>query len=168
MEVRPNIDKWIYMPGLPADHPVPVSDRFEKVDSVRMAWESEEITAAQIDASEWSTHEWLHFLRGISEDQTADDLAALDSKFELTNTGNSEIAFAWFMQSIAKDYQPAFPSMETFLNTVGRRKFLKPIYESLSKTKANKEWAIRVYTDSRPNYHSVSVVTIDEILEYES
>lgn len=167
MDTRPDVEAWIYQPGLPADHPVPVSNRFTKVDSVRTAWETNEITAAQIDASEWSTHEWLHFLRGISDDKTADDLTALDAKFDLTNTGNSEIAFAWFMQSIAKNYQPAFPSMEAFLNTVGRRKFLKPIYESLSKTEDNKVWAMRVYGDSRKNYHTVSVATIDEILEYE-
>jgi leukotriene-A4 hydrolase len=34
----------------------------------------------------------------------------------------------------------------------------------LAKTEDNKNWALEVYKNARPNYHAVSSGTIDEIL----
>ncbi len=168
METRPDIESWIYKPGLPADHPVPVSDRFDNVDAARLTWESGSVAADKLETEVWSTHEWLHFLRGISDEKSAEDMASLDAVFDFTNTGNSEIAAAWFQLAIENDYQVAFPALEDFLMTVGRRKFLKPLYEGLAKTDAHKTWALEVYGKARNNYHVVSVNTIDELLDYEA
>ena len=56
------------------------------------------------------------------------------------------------------------PELERFLTTVGRRKFLKPIYEALMKTPDGAAWAQRVYAAARPGYHAVSQGTIDGIV----
>ena len=89
----------------------------------------------------------------------------LDDAFNLSSSGNSEILAVWFERSIVSNYQPAFPYMRKFLIKVGRRKFLQPIYESLSKREDHKIWAKDVYRDARSNYHYVSFNTIDEILK---
>ncbi len=112
-------------------------------------------------------NEWLHFLRGLPADLGTVKMTELDKTFKFTNTGNSEIAAAWFLLAIKNNYQPAFPSMAEFLERVGRRKFLKPLYEELAKTDAHKKWALNVYRLARPNYHTVSTQTIDEILGVE-
>jgi len=57
--------------------------------------------------------------------------------------------------------------MEDFLVTVGRRKFLQPLYEELAKTEDGLALAKKIYKRARPNYHSVSSGTIDEILDWE-
>jgi hypothetical protein len=57
--------------------------------------------------------------------------------------------------------------MEEFLIRVGRRKFLEPIYEELAKSESGLEFAMAVYVKARPNYHSISYQTIDEILDWE-
>ncbi|MCA1751797.1 MAG: M1 family metallopeptidase [Flavobacteriales bacterium] len=162
---RPDVEAWIYKPGLPEGHPVPVSDVFDRVDSVRNMWLEDQTAAAVLPVEKWSTHEWLHFLRGIPEGIPAEQLAELDAAFDLTKSGNSEIAFAWFLQSIHSDYRPAFDAMEAFLIEVGRRKFLEPLYAALAEDEAHLKWAKRVYKEARPNYHSVTAVTIDEVLD---
>ena len=57
--------------------------------------------------------------------------------------------------------------MEEFLIRVGRRKFLEPIYEELAKSEEGLAFANRVYEKARPNYHSISYQTIDDILDWE-
>jgi hypothetical protein len=51
---------------------------------------------------------------------------------------------------------------------MGRRKFLKPIYEELAKTEKGMEFGRAIYEKARPTYHSVSTGTIDEILDWKS
>ncbi|MBC7759255.1 MAG: leukotriene A4 hydrolase C-terminal domain-containing protein, partial [Phormidesmis sp. FL-bin-119] len=48
---------------------------------------------------------------------------------------------------------------------VGRRKFLMPLYKEMVKTPEGKEWAKRIYSKARPNYHSVAYSSVDEILK---
>jgi aminopeptidase N len=166
LSARPDVESWIYKPGLPANHPVPVSTLFQKVDTVRMQWEGRQITAAEMQTSAWSTHEWLHLLRGLDDSLSIDKLTELDTAHGLTNTANSEIAAAWFNIAIRCDYKPAFPALEAFLMRVGRRKFVKPLFEALMADEANALWAKEVYVKARPRYHAVTVQTLDAILKY--
>ena len=91
-------------------------------------------------------------------------MADLDAAFRFSQTGNSEILNDWLLQVIDSNYQPAYPALERFLTTVGRRKFLQPLYTELAKTPEGTEMALRIYEKARPGYHSVSRGTIDEIL----
>lgn len=167
LDEKPDLDQWIYSPGLPDDHPVPSSTRFDAVDSARTAWTNSTLTAGQLPTSEWTTHEWLYFLRGIPENVGKEGLIDLDREFNLTESQNSEIAAVWFERAIENDYREAFPKLEAFLVKVGRRKFLQPLYTKLAATPEHKEWAQQVYAKARKNYHAVSVNTIDEILDWE-
>lgn len=167
MDERPNIEAWIYEPGLPANYPTTDSKLFNKVDSISDLYLAGKIKPTALPAEEWSTHEWFHFLRDLPEDIGTAKMTELDKAFKLTNTGNSEIAAAWFELAIKNDYQPAFPAMAEFLDRVGRRKFLQPLYEELAKTDAHKKWAKDVYAKARKNYHTVSTQTIDKILDYQ-
>ena len=72
-------------------------------------------------------------------------MAELDEAFHLTQSGNSEIAFQWLMMSIKNQYESAYPRLEEFLMTIGRRKFIKPLYEELAKTPEGKERALAIY-----------------------
>src|SRR5262249_10891439 len=84
--------------------------------------------------------------------------------FNLSHSGNSEIAFQWLLMAISNHYEAAFPRLEEFLTTVGRRKFLKPLYEELVKTKEGKERARAIYEKARPTYHPMAAATIDAVL----
>jgi hypothetical protein len=93
-------------------------------------------------------------------------MADLDQAFKLTQSGNSEILFAWLMRAIGSNYQPAYPALEHFLTSMGRRKFLRPLYGELAKTPEGREIAMRIYRTARPTYHAVSRESIDQLLKW--
>lgn len=155
------LEEWIYQGGLPDNLPVPVSTKFDLVDEALQSWTN----AGQFPkADQWSTHEWLHFIRKLPDDLDSASVSTLDAAYDFTHSGNSEIQAAWFEKAIAYEYQPAYPAMAEFLKHVGRRKFLSPLYKALSQTESGKEFALEVYKEARPNYHFVSANSIDAIL----
>jgi hypothetical protein len=160
-----NINEWIFAPGIPANCPKVKSVRFvNAVDLVDDFMISGAISLKEKTA-DWSTHEWLHFIKHLPRDINVDQLSDLDKVFNFSNSGNSEILALWFLQCIKTDYQPAFKNLEKFLIKIGRRKFLQPLYLELSKSKKHKIWAREVYEKARGNYHFVSFNTIDKILK---
>ncbi len=156
------LEKWIYGPGIPVNAPVIRSSAFDDVDKQLAAFLGEGPSALWVDG--WSTHEWLHFLRGLPESMTLAQMADLDARFDLTHSGNSEILHAWLMQAIAHGYEPAYPAVEEFLTRQGRRKFLRPLYTEMARTPEGKQRALAIYDRARGFYHPLASSTIDEVL----
>jgi hypothetical protein len=157
------VDAWVYAPGIPEGFTVQPSSRFAAVDIALADWKTG-APASSMTTKEWSTLEWLRFLRGLPEEITVAQMAELDAAFAFTRSGNSEILAQWLVTAIHSDYQAAYPALEAFLVRVGRRKFLEPLYEELIKSQDGKARAQAIYRKARGNYHSVSVRTIDELL----
>lgn len=163
-----DVNEWIYKSGLPSNAPQPKSDAFGKVETQVNAWLKNDITASRIQSKDWTTQEWLHFLTKLPETIGADRLAELDKTFNLTNTGNSEIAFQWLLMSIKNKYTAADAKLEEFLTTIGRRKFVRPLYDELAKTPEGKKRADQIYAKARSGYHPITQATVDGILKYKS
>jgi leukotriene-A4 hydrolase len=160
---RAQVDTWILSPGLPADAVLPVTDLFQPVDAAREAWLAGKLEAKKIGAG-WVAQQWLYFLDGMPPTLAAAQLADLDKAFGLSKSPNAEIGNAWFNLVIANNYQPAFPRLEEYLKTIGRRKLIEPLYESLMKTSAGTEVAKRVFAKARPGYHPETVKAIEAIV----
>ncbi|NNE26328.1 MAG: M1 family metallopeptidase [Saprospiraceae bacterium] len=156
-----NIDAWIFGPGIPDDVVQFESDKFEIVDKAVKAF----IESRQLKQYDWSTHEWLHFIRHLPTTLNLAQMAALDSYYDFTNSGNSEIAAAWYELSINTGYfEENIDQIRSFLVKVGRRKFLTPLYRAF-KEAGQLELARDIYKEAKPNYHSVSTQTMDALLE---
>jgi aminopeptidase N len=158
------LDEWVNKPGLPDNAPVPRSAALDAVATQAKAFATG-ASAASLTSQAWSTQEWLHFLEVLPDSLTRTQLDDLDRTFGLTARGNSEILFSWQRIAIAHRYEPAFPSLERFLTTQGRRKFLRPLYEDLMKTDWGAPMARRLYQKARPLYHTVSTTTLDAIVK---
>lgn len=158
------IDKWIFEPGIPANCPKFTSARFDAVDQT-LADFAQGTPAKNLQTKDWSTHEWLHFIRLLPADISLEKMKELDEAFHFTTSGNSEILFAWFMHAVPHRYEAAYPAMEEFLVHVGRRKFLTPLYKELSKTPEGRRMGEAIYQKARPNYHFVAVQTMDELFK---
>ena len=133
----------------------------------------------------WTTHHFLHFMRNLDSLSFA-NMRFMDSIFHFSMTMNSEIAFDWSMLSIKSAYRPAYSFIQAFLNRVGRRKFVLPIYESLiyeGKRRAE-HWmkvnnqstflahnipelklAFDAYETARSGYHSVTQNSVDGLFQ---
>jgi len=165
---RVPVDEWINKPGLPANAPKPTSPAFSRVETAAQRWLQNEIPASNLAAAKWTTQEWLHFLKSLPQTLELKKMEELDQAFHLTRSGNSEIAFQWLMMSIRNRYEPANPRLDEFLTSIGRRKFIKPLYEELAKTPEGKERALAIYRRARPSYHPIAVTSIDEVLKWNS
>jgi leukotriene A-4 hydrolase/aminopeptidase len=159
------LDEWIFKPGLPTSAPSPKSDAFAKVERQADAWIKGEVTAAKLNTRGWTTQEWLHFLRHLPLQLERARMEELDRTFRLTESGNSEIAHQWLLMAIRNRYEAAYPRLEEYLISIGRRKLIKPLYEELVKTPEGKERAAAIYRKARPGYHPIAVATIDEIVK---
>lgn len=162
---RADADEWIESAGLPKNAPEPKSDAFEKVENQANDYLSGKITAKDIKTKSWTTQEWLHFLKTLPEMLGTEKMSELGKAFNLTSVGNSEIAFQWLMMSIKSRYKPADARLEEFLTTIGRRKFVKPLFEELAKTPEGKKRAIEIYAKARPGYHPITQSSVDEVLK---
>jgi leukotriene A-4 hydrolase/aminopeptidase len=158
-----NIDEWIYQPGLPANCPVIKTDRFTTVEEQNKAFLAG--TAANaLQTKEWTSHEWLHFIRALPDSLTTAQMKDLDQTFAFTPSGNCEIQAAWYTLAIKQGYgREILPAIRKFLVEVGRRKFLTPLYTAMMENGMADD-AKSIYSEARPNYHSVSFNTIDKIV----
>ncbi|MFO0811554.1 MAG: leukotriene A4 hydrolase C-terminal domain-containing protein [Gemmataceae bacterium] len=111
-----------------------------------------------------ASQEWQHFLEELPAKLTSERMKELDAAFGLTRRTNAEVAFPWLQLAVRHGYEAAYPRVEEFLTTQGRRKFLKPLYEELAKTPAGVARARAIYAKAKPTYHPIAVATVDAIL----
>ncbi|MCB0521272.1 MAG: M1 family metallopeptidase [Lewinellaceae bacterium] len=154
-----NVDEWVYQPDLPADFPIPHSDRFAKVEAA-----AKKVADTLPDTTGWTSHEWVHFIRQLPENVDVATLKKLDEKYNLTQSGNSEILFAWYETAIRRGYSgQILPSIENFLVNVGRRRFLMPIYRAFKET-GQLETARKIFEKAKSGYHAVSYGSVEQLL----
>ncbi len=158
------IDEWIDGEGIPATLTAPKAEAFEKVDAARADWLQSTAQASSMANAGWTVQEWLRFINGLPADVPAGRLQELDLAFDLTNSANAEIAFAWYMKAIPAGYAPALPAAGNFLTRVGRGKFLYPLYRAM-KENGNLAGAERIFEKARPLYHPIAQRRVADILQ---
>ena len=162
------IEAWVYGAGVPKNAPRADQDRFKQVNAVRTSFL--ETNAIDTKATQsWTTHEYLHFLRLMPKPLAVSKMQKLDDLFHFTQTGNAEIADLWFIMSVAANYMPtpyttSNEAMRSFLSSVGRRKFIVPLYKELMahpySVPVAKEW----YKAFRANYHPLAQESLDALI----
>jgi leukotriene-A4 hydrolase len=162
-QVDLNLDEWIDGRGLPANVIVPTAALFNEVDGQLARW-TQGTAANELVTTGWGTFQWMHFLRHLPAGETPVRMDELDAAFGFTASGNSEVLAAWLEQCVKNNYGKAWPKLDEFLTTVGRRKFLAPLYQAMIATEEGRERAMAIYGHARANYHSVSVRTLDDML----
>jgi aminopeptidase N len=158
------LDQWIEQPGLPATAIRPQSDALIQVDAARAAFLAGARAPADLPHAAWSTQEWLYFLGNLPESMPRAQLDALDAAFDLTHATNNEIAFNWLSIAIRNGYEPAWPRLEQYLESIGRRKLIVPLYSAMMKTQDGAQRARAVYARARPGYHPITAASLDAIV----
>ncbi|MYN40480.1 aminopeptidase [Duganella sp. FT109W] len=155
------LDEWLYGPGIPASAKRAASPRLADLDTQRAAWLKGEFPTADLPAKNWIALEWMHFLNDIDGKATAAQMQELDQTFGLGKTGNNEIAYRFFLASVHAGYNVREP-LSKFLMSVGRQKFVVPLYTALMKNPNEKDWAKGLYAKARSHYHPVTQASVDK------
>ena len=165
-----NYKEWIYQPGIPESCINLKSDGFENVKDMAITFANGE-TDENWDKlpfnkrSNYSVQEWLTFIRHLPSDINVEKMTMLDNQLAFSEWTNAEIQFEWFMKSVSSNYANAYPYLESFLEKIGRRKFILPLYEALYKNVNTRGKALEWFKDYNKNYHAVSSNSIAEALE---
>jgi aminopeptidase N len=165
------LEQWVYEPGLPENavhvHSAALTKIDERAKAFAQAKSNDSLKAA--DTAAWTSYERVRFLNDLPRKLSTGKLAELDRELSLSTQGNSEVQFAWLKLAIANRYDPAVPSLEKFLTSMGRRKFVAPLFTALvAQDQWGKPIAQRIYSQARPGYHSVTRGTVDRIVNYRS
>ncbi len=158
-----NYEEWIFNIDLPKNCPEINSTELKRVAKMANDYNLNH-TMKVLDTAGFTTHHWLYLLRNLNADSIKNNMAALDSAFNLTASNNAEIQCDWYVLCIKNNYQTAYPAIENYLSNVGRRKFLKPVYENLSKTPEGLKFGQQIFEKVKDSYHAVSRNTIAAIL----
>ncbi|TDK31607.1 M1 family metallopeptidase [Luteimonas terrae] len=158
------MQEWIYAPGIPSYAPQVMSRNFGIVDSARLAWlGSAQLPPRQITEN-WSTQEWLHFLDGLPQTLTVEQLAQLDEAYSFTGTDNGEIAMRWYPLAVRSGYTQANEALAAFTARVGRRKLIMPIYTALVQTEPGLALAKQIFEQARPGYHPITTGSVEKLI----
>ncbi len=156
---------WLDEPGIPAFATKARSRNFSIVDTARISWEgSKKLPSPQI-TSEWGTQEWVHFIDGMGKTLPVEQLAALDRAYHFTGTANGEIAMRWYPLAIRSGYAEANEAAGAFIERVGRRKLILPIYAELVKTPEGLAFAKAAFEKAKPGYHPITTASVQDMLD---
>ncbi len=156
------VEEWVYGPGIPANVPAAKSERIERArkQAEEFIWGTK---PAELETKGWTTPEWLLFLRALPK-LTAPQLAELDKQFAFSTKANAEVRFEFLMKAIESNYRPAFREVERFLVSIGRRKFVDPLFEQLVKTPEGRAFAKQIYEKAKPGYHPLTQQGVEKVL----
>jgi leukotriene A-4 hydrolase/aminopeptidase len=146
---------WLNAPGLPPDAPRFVSRRLDELSALASSWSSGARPNAAL-AARLSPDELLVYLQRLPRALSADDCARLEAVFGLNTRGNHEILTQWLTIAAASGYAPAFPRIRSLLSTVGRMKYVRPLYQALGRTPAGRALAREVLASAGPAYHALT------------
>jgi aminopeptidase N len=156
------LDRWVYKPGIPPNMVRPPLDTFAEQDKASTAFASG--SAAPQAWTSWTTDERLRFLNRLPRKLPKGRPDALQAAYGLNGTRNSEIRFAWLSLAVSNRYDPASPSLEQFLTSQGRGKFVSPLFKALA---SDKQWGLpiakRIYPKARPLYHPLVTRGLDKL-----
>jgi aminopeptidase N len=177
-----NAEEWIYKEGIPKncyairsprmDRVQWLAKRFTKGEDIfnEVKWikvkgkKKRKKQIIKLDRNKYITQEWQAFIRQLPEDIDPTLMQKLDTELNFRDWGNSEIMCEWYVLGIKAGYTDLRPSIEKFLNKVGRRKYLMPIYTALTKDPENLKWAQQVFERAKGHYHYVSKSSVENLL----
>lgn len=181
-----NFQEWIYNSGLPNNCAKINASRITEIEKkaadfnsgkdpfgakVKYKWIKKNGKSKRIKMlidvkyNDYIIQEWQLFIRALSTQTPIARLKNLDKQFNFSSSGNSEILCDWFVLAAQSEY--AFeiqPKITAFLTKIGRRKYVLPIYEALSKSPKGLELARQIFNITKNNYHSVTRNSVSKLL----
>jgi len=127
----------------------------------------------ELSAGNWHTTKILIFFDILGEKITAEgkklsesSLDWLDKQHNFSNR-NAEISCKWFQLCITQGYTKVDGKIEGFLTTIGRMKFVKPLFRALIGAGRN-DFAKTIYEKNKASKHSLETKLVGELLGIKS
>lgn len=156
-------DAWLNEPGLPADAPRFVSARLEELGALAAGWKDGRRPPAGA-AKEWDAADLLVYLQRLPRSLSRAECAELDAALALNGRGNYEVLTQWLVLAAGAGHAPALPRARDLLSTVGRMKYVRPLYQALGRTPEGRALAREVFAACAPRYHALTRRTAESVM----
>ena len=160
---RPQIEAWMYQPGLPDDAPTPSSTTLDRAAGLAAAWAAGEADIGDVPVEDWSPQALIHFINNLPAELPDERLQVLDEALGLSDTTNAEIGRTWFIQVATRRYTPAYEKLERHLNRYGRTRLILPVYGALADNGQDRAMAEAMFAAARGAYHPLTVTAIERV-----
>jgi hypothetical protein len=124
-----------------------------------------ELSSADLPYENWSPQATVYFLKSLPPELSTEQLQELDASLQLSQSGNAEIAKAWFIQVAQRRYQAAYPEMKLHLERSCRTWLIKPVYQALVENGEDAALAEAVFLEAQDNYHPLTAAAIQRLFE---
>lgn len=158
------LEEWMYGPGIPSHAPRAHSARLAKLNATVDGWLKGDIKTAQLPVKDWNATEWMKFMNDIDNKADAAKLKELDQAFGLATTKNNEVAFRFYRASIHAGYDAIREPLRQFLMSVGRQKFVVPLYTALVADPKQRDFAVSVFAKARERYHPETQASVAKVM----
>jgi aminopeptidase N len=164
LEKQLRVHEWLFEAGLPANDVPPVSEALDAATAYARQVVQQGRVGSHSLTDTWVTQQWQRFLATLPERVAPPLMADLDATFRFSERANAEVLFLWLRLAIRSDYRAAYPALERFLTSQGRRKFVEPLFAELVKTGGGRAEAARIYEKARPMYHATTRQAVEAVL----
>lgn len=151
--------RWVDGAGIPDNAP---SSRSAKLDAVEAMGASVPDDAR---GAAMSSTEWQLYLDRLPRAMDHGALRDLDARFHLTASGNMEVKVSWLQLALSSGYDAVLPEVRRVLGSVGRMKYLKPLYDALLARPATRAVAEEVFAQAAEGYHPIARAVIRARIE---
>ncbi|KAJ3057231.1 Leukotriene A-4 hydrolase [Rhizophlyctis rosea] len=161
-----NWEAWFHKSGMPI-----VDNHFDQTlakacEDLANKWDAARDDASgpwpRIEFDRFTTEQKMGFLEKLllKKPFPHKTLEALESSYELTKFKNAEIRFRWQWLCLNAEYEEIFPQVVDFVTSVGRMKFVRPLYRQLNKCKNGSELAKKTFQEHRAFYHPICAAMV--------
>lgn len=148
------VNDWVYGSGIPSNAPSVESDRVDHIENIAKLWK-QGVDAKSLDVIKWSAFDWQNFLDILGNEVPASKMIELDKVFQLSQKPNPEVRYRWLKLVIQNKYSEGYPLLKDFLSTIGRGKYVKPLYKMMSQTPEGLKMGREIFAIAKNGYHPV-------------
>ena len=156
------LDAWVFGPGLPANAPDVVSERFRAVARALAAVRGGPAPSRRAPAP-GGAQARRYFLRFADGPAMANRMGSLDGTFRFGSTPNISLLLRWSFWVATLRYAPSWGAMERYLMSSGSSGGLALVYGTLLRS-GEQVRARETYSRARPRYHPYVQWRLDGLL----
>lgn len=153
-----NAMTWIDGEGVPAAATPPRSQRLDAIEHLHGAAPTKEA------AARWTATEWQLYLETVPRPAKSAALAELDDQFHLTSSTNYDVLVSWLTLCLQSGHHAVLARVDEVLASVGRMKYLRPLYTALAKDATTRTRAAATFERLRAGYHPIARQMVESVL----
>ena len=158
----PSVDwqSWLYTPGMP-----PITHDFStqlEEQCRTLAIQQSPITKEQMNML--NAKQVAYFLNLLVNNQssiTYDYIKQIDINCDMSKYSNCEICFRWYQLCIRVKYEKFLENIFKFLETIGRMKFVKPLYTEFKSSWPEMIPKVKDFFEKHKKY--MNLITVKQI-----